>query len=194
MDAEPAESDESDESTSASATTTRFPPPRVTASRRRVHRAVASPANPFRARVVVLARTDTDTVVVVVVVPRREHALALAPLLLAVRDDAHRPHAVVAIVAIAIVVVVVVVVVARLSVPSQRVGSVRLGDSACVWVNSVIYTHTESSRFARAKTSKEQRDRIETRFVSLRYVTFKGGMCSITDRLAQKSLLKSVSS
>ena len=192
MDAEPADAAESAESASASATTTRFPPPRVTASRRRVHRAVASPANPFRARVVVLARTDTDTVVVVVV-PRREHALALAPLLLAVRDDAHRPHAaVIAIVAIAIVVVVVVV--ARLSVPSQRVGSVRLGDSACVWVNSVIYTHTESSRFARAKTSKEQRDRIETRFVSLRYVTFKGGMCSITDRLAQKSLLKSVSS
>ena len=170
MDAEPADAAESAESASASATTTRFPPPRVTASRRRVHRAVASPANPFRARVVVLARTDTD--VVVVVVPRREHALALAPLLLAVRDDAHRPHAaVIAIVAIAIVVVVVVVV-ARLSVPSQRVGSVRLGDSACVWVNSVIYTHTESSRFARAKTSKERArpNRDAFRFVTLRYV------------------------
>jgi len=123
VDAEPAESADAAESPDASATTTRFPPPRVTASRRRVHRAVASPANPFRARVGVLARTDTDTDVVVVV-PRREHALALAPLLLAVRDDAHRPHAAVAVIVAIVVVVVVAIVVASLcAVSTGRVGA-----------------------------------------------------------------------
>ena len=169
MDAEPADAAESAESASASATTTRFPPPRVTASRRRVHRAVASPANPFRARVVVLARTDTDTVVVVVVVPRREHALALAPLLLAVRDDAHRPHAEVAV--IAIVAIVVVVVVARLSVPSQRVGSVRLGDSVCMGKQCDLYTYRIIQICASRKPPERARpNRDAFRFVTLRYV------------------------
>ena len=171
MDAEPADAAESDESASASATTTRFPPPRVTASRRRVARAVASPANPFRARVVVLARTDTDTVVVVVV-PRREHALALAPLLLAVRDDAHRPHAaVVAAVAVIAIVVVVVVVVARLSVPSQRVGSVRLGVCIRMGKQCYLYTYRIIQICAARKPPERARpNRDAFRFVTLRYV------------------------